>query len=142
LGTTAKEAVQSPGGDIQTDDGAEWLHGVDLMKGTSLCHRRTASRAEFAVAECLPFKMAGTNAVLNSRYNAKEVLQTFARDQRQVLRLWQGDVTAKVRERVAEKYPRQDMSIVVESFESTLAHAISQTHVNAQSRSQSRGGRI
>jgi hypothetical protein len=142
LVTTAQEAMQSPGRVIQTDDGAEWLHGVELMKDISLCHRSTASGSEFAVVECLPFKSGGMKDVLNIGHNAQEVLQMFARDQRQVLRLWKGDVTAQVGEHVAEKYPRQDMSIVVESFEIKLARAISQTYVNAQSQSQSRGVRI
>jgi hypothetical protein len=142
LAVTAKEAIQSPGRVIQTDNGVEWQHGVELMKGISLCHRCTASGSEFAVVECLPFKTGEMKDVLNRGYNAQEVLQMFARDQRQVLRLWKGDVTAQVSEHVSEKYPRQDMSVVVESFEIKLARAISQTYVHAQSQSQSRGVRI
>lgn len=142
LETTANGVGQPSDRVIRTDDGAEWLHGVELMKDISLCHRCTASGSEFAVVECLPFKTGEMKDVLNSGHNAQEVLQMFARDQRQVLRLWKGDVTAQVSEHVAEKYPRQDMSIVVESFEIKLARAISQTYVNAQSQGQSRGVRI
>ncbi|MGD0253505.1 MAG: hypothetical protein ABSC01_12515, partial [Verrucomicrobiota bacterium] len=64
--------------------------------------------------------------VLNSGHDAREVLQTFAHDQRKVFKLWKDDVTAQVREHLEEKYPHQDMSIVVESFEIKLARAISE----------------
>jgi hypothetical protein len=77
---------------------------------------------------------------LNSGYNVREVLQAFTSDQRQVLRLWKEDVKAQVREHLGEKYPRQDMGIVVESFEIKMARAISETRMHAQS--QSRGIRI
>jgi hypothetical protein len=140
LGTTATAALQSPRRVIQTDDGAEWQQGVDLLKNISLCHRRTAAGLEFAVVECLPLKAGELKDVLNSGHNAQEVLQTFARDQRQILQLWKGDLTAQVSEHLAEKYPHQDMSIVAESFDIKLARAISQKPTLAQS--QSRGVRI
>jgi hypothetical protein len=50
---------------------------------------------------------------------------SFARDQRQVLNLWKSDLTAQIRERLDDKYPHQDMSIVVESFDIKLARDIS-----------------
>ena len=61
-------------------------------------------------------------------------------DQRQVLNLWKEDVKAQVREHLDEKYPHQDMGIVVESFEIKMARAISETRAVTQS--QSRGIRI
>jgi hypothetical protein len=73
--------------------------------------------------------------VLNSGHNASEVLQTFARDQRQVLNLWKSDVTAQIREHLEEKYPQQDMSIVVESFDIKLARDISRQETLAQNHS-------
>jgi hypothetical protein len=78
--------------------------------------------------------------VLNSGHDAREVLQTFARDQRQVLNLWKNDVTAQVREHLDEKYPHQDMSIVVESFDIKLARDISRRESLVQN--HSRGVRI
>ena len=63
--------------------------------------------------------------VLNSGHDVREVLQAFMRDQRQVLNLWKDDVKAQVREHLDEKYPHQDMGIVVESFEIKMARAIS-----------------
>ena len=120
-----RAALQSSGHIIQTDDGTQWQYAVDLTKITSVCHRRTAAGLEFAVVECLPFKSGEMKDVLNSGYDAREVLQTFARDQRQVLNLWKNDVTAQVREQLDEKYPHQDMSIVVESFDIKLARDLS-----------------
>jgi hypothetical protein len=58
---------------------------------------------------------------LTSGHEAREVLQTFTRDQRQVLQVWKNDVTAQVREHLAEKYPLQDMNRVAESFDIKLA---------------------
>ena len=144
LPATAKDAfraaLQSSGHIIQTDDGTQWQHAVDLTKITSVCHRRTAAGLEFAVVECLPLKSGEMQDVLNSSRDASEVLQTFARDQRQVLNLWKNDVMAQVREHLEEKYPNQNMSIVVESFEIKLARAISHREILAQN--HSRGIRV
>jgi hypothetical protein len=135
-----RAALQSSGRVIQTDDGTQWHHAVDLTKITSVCRRRTSAGLEFAVVECLPFKSGEMKDVLNSGHDASEVLQTFARDQRQVLNLWKNDVTAQVREQLDEKYPHQDMSIVVESFDIKLARDISRRESVAQN--QSHGVRI
>ena len=139
LTTTAndafKAALQSSGHIIQTDDGTQWQHAVDLTKITSVCHRHTPAGLEFAVVECLPMKSGELKEVLNSGHNASEVLQTFARDQRQVLNLWKSDVTAQIREHLEEKYPQQDMSIVVESFDIKLARDISRQETLAQNHS-------
>jgi hypothetical protein len=102
---------------------------------TSVCHRRTASSLEFAVVECLPLKSGEMKEVLNSGHDASEVLQTFARDQRQILSLWKNDVTAQIREHLEEKHPQQDMSIVVESFDIKLARAISRREMLGQNHS-------
>jgi len=134
-----KSALLSPGRVIQTD-GAEWQHDVDLSKITSVCHRRTAAGLEFAVVECLPLKSGELRSVLNSGHNVREVLREFMRDQRQVLNLWKDDVKAQVREHLDEKYPHQDMGIVVESFEIKMARAISETRAVTQS--QSHGIRV
>ena len=63
-----------------------------------------------------------------------------SRDQRQVFNLWKDDMTAQVREHLEEKYPHQDMSIVVESFEIKLARDIARRETLAQN--QSHGVRI
>ncbi len=135
-----RAALQSSGHIIQTDDGTQWQHAVDLTKITSVCHRRSSAGLEFAVVECLPFKSGEMKGILNSGHDASEVLQTFARDQRQVLTLWKNDVTAQVREHLEEKYPHQDMNIVVESFDIKLARDISLRKTLAQN--HSRGIRV
>ena len=136
----SRAALQSSGRVIQTDDGTQWQHAVDLTKITSVCHRHTSSGLEFAVVECLPLKSGEMKDVLNSSHDASEVLQIFARDQRQVLNLWKNDVTAQIREHLEEKYPHQDMNIVVESFDIKLARDISRRETVAQN--QSHGVRI
>lgn len=95
---------------------------------------------EFAVVECLPLKSGEMRSVLNSGHNVREVLREFMRDQRQILNLWKDDVKAQVREHLDEKYPHQDMGIVVESFEIKMARSISETRAVAQS--QSHGVRV
>jgi hypothetical protein len=136
-----KAAQVSSGRVIQTDDGTEWQHGINLTNVTSVCHRRTPAGLEFAIVECLPLKSKERKEVLNSGYDIREVLKTFVGDQRQVLRIWKDDVTAQVREHLAEKYPGQDLNIVAGSFEIKMARAISETRM-ANHQSQSQGIRI
>jgi hypothetical protein len=136
----SRAALQSLGHIIQTDDGVQWQHAVGLTNITSVCHRRTAAGLELAIVECLPLKSGEKKVVLNRGHDAREVLQAFAHDQRQVLNLWKEDVKAQVREHLDELYPRQDMGIVVESFEIKMARAISETRAVTQN--QSRGVRI
>ncbi len=136
----SRAALQSSGRIIRTDDGTQWQHAVNLTEITCICHRRTAAGLEFAVVESLPLKDVELKDVLNSGHDVREVLQTFVRDQRQVLKVWKDDVNAQVKEYLAEKYPHQDMNIVAGSFEIKMARSLSQTYVNTQS--QSRGVRI
>ena len=136
----SRAALQSSGRVIQTDDGRQWQQAVNLTKITSVCHRRTSTGLEFAVVECLPLKSGEMKDVLNSSHDASEVLQIFARDQRQVLTLWKDDVTAQIREHLEEKYPHQDMNIVVESFEIKMARDIARRETLAQN--QSHGVRV
>ena len=135
-----RAALQSSGHIIQTDDGMQWQHAVDLTKITSVCHRRTTADLEFAVVECFPFKSGEMKDVLNSGHDVSEVLQAFLRDQRQVLSLWKNDVTAQVREHLDEKYPHQDMRIVAESFDIKMARDISRREMLVQN--HSRGIRV
>ena len=62
----------SPGRVIQTDDGTQWQHDVDLSNVTSICHRGTAAGVEFAVVECLPLKSREMKEVLNSGHNVRK----------------------------------------------------------------------
>jgi hypothetical protein len=144
LTTTAndafKAALRSSGHQIQTDDGEEWQHGIKLMENASLCHRRTVTGLEFAVVETVPLNSGAKKDVVSSGHDAREVLQAFTRDQRRTFKFWKDDVIEQVREHLAEKYPRQDMSLVTGSFEIKLDRAISQRPTQTQN--QSRGVRI
>jgi hypothetical protein len=142
LGNTAfHAALQSSGRAMQTNDGAKWQHGVDLMENTSICHRRTGAGLEFGVIECMPMKSGeAKNALMNSDHSVRELLKTFTRDERQLLGIWKNDIVEQVKEHLAEKYPNQDMSIVAGSFEIKLARAISEKPALAQN--HSRGVRI
>ncbi len=131
----SRAALQSSGRIIQTDDGAQWQHAIDLTEITSVCHRRTAAGLEFAIIECLALKSGEKKDVLNSGHDVQEVLQAFTHDQRQVLNLWKDDVKAQVREHLEEKYPRQDMGIVVESFEIKMARDIARRETLTQNHS-------
>ena len=39
----SRAALQSSGRIIQTDDGAQWQHAIDLTEITCICHHRTAA---------------------------------------------------------------------------------------------------
>lgn len=135
-----KAALLSPGRTIQTDDGTEWRHDLDLSKITSVCHRRTAAGLEFAVIECLLLPSGENKEVLNSGHNVRDVLRDFLRDQKQVLNLWKDDVKAQVKEHLDKNHPRQDMSIVVESFEIKMSRAVSE--IKSLDQNHSRGIRV
>jgi hypothetical protein len=141
LTTLGNTALESSGRLIQTDDGAQWQHGVDLMENVSICHRHTGADLEFAIVERLPLKSGEAKDILmDSDHSVRELLKTFMRDQRQVLGIWKDDVIEQVKEHLTEKYPNQDMSIVAGSFEIKLARDISEKPTLAQN--QSRGVRI
>lgn len=135
-----RAALLSPGRTVQADDGTEWQHDFDLSKITSICHRRVAGKIEFAIIECLSLPTCETKEVLNIGHNIRDVLREFIRDQKQILNLWKDDVKAQVSEHLAENYPHQDMSQVVESFEAKMERVISERQSLAQNRS--RGMRV
>ena len=76
------------------------------MENICLCHRPITGGAEYAVVEHFPAR--GTNEIWNRGWNAVEVLKAFAQEQRQALQVWTEDMTAQVKEFLAEKYPGQD----------------------------------
>lgn len=138
LSATANDALKTAllshnqGKIIQTDDGTQWQHDLDLSKISSVCHRRVAGKIEFAIVECLPLKSGEIKDVLNSGHDVREVLKTFTGNQRQVLTLWKNDVKAQMQEHLAKKYPGQDMDIVADSFEYKMSRAISETQIHTQ----------
>ncbi len=124
---------------IQTGDGASWYTSVELMDNCWACYRPTRDGTEFAAVELSP--SGGAPEVVAKGRSAAEVVQAFARDQRQALKLWTEDLRAQVNEFLNEKYSGQDMSRVAERFMHQLAHSVShdQTLSNACRPSHRRG---
>ncbi|MCO5050784.1 MAG: hypothetical protein M9920_00560 [Verrucomicrobiae bacterium] len=116
-----RTASQRPpqGSPILTDDGTHWHRSVDLFDNTSACHRPIPAGMEYAVVEHFP--ASGRNAIWSRGHDAAEVLTAFAYDQRQVLQTWTKDMSAQVKEFLAEKYPDHDMARVAESFMAKFA---------------------
>lgn len=100
------------------------------MDNICLCHWPVTGGTEFAVVEHLPKR--GTNEILNRGGNVGEVLKAFTQTQRQVLQLWTDDMTAQVKEFLAEKFPGHDMSRIADCFmlhfNRTVSHQQTQTH--------------
>ena len=99
---------------ILADDGAQWHKSVDLMENIHLCHRPISYGAEYAVVEHFPAR--GTNEIWNRGWNAGEVLKSFTHEQRQALQVWTEDMSAQLKEFLAEKFPGQDLSRVANAF--------------------------
>ena len=122
---------------IQTGDGASWYTSVELMHDFWACYRPTGDGTEFAAVELSP--SGGAPEVVAKGRSAAEVLQAFAQDQRQALKLWTEDLTAQVNEFLTEKYPGQDMSRVAERFMHRFAHSASHECSQAKPRSRDSG---
>ena len=111
------------GSPILADDGTQWHKGNDLFDNIFVCHRLSATGAEYAVVEHFPAN--GRNEIWTTGRNAEEVIRAFAREERQALKTWTDDMAAQVREFLAEKYPGQDMSRVADGFMRRFSHPIS-----------------
>ena len=125
---------------IQADDGAQWHKSVDLMENIHFCHRPISYGAEYAVMEHFP--ACGTNEIWNRGWNAAEVLKSFSQEQRQALQLWTEDMTAQVKEFLAEKFPGQDLSRVANGFMHRFTHAALHQQTKLHGENHSRGVRI
>jgi hypothetical protein len=106
-----------------------------LFDNVFVCYRQTVTGSEYAVVERFS---SGTNEIWIKGRNAVDVLKAFTQDQRQALQIWTEDMTAQLKEFLAEKYPGHDMSRVADSFLYRFTH--SKTHSHQQS--QSRGIRV
>ena len=116
---------------IVTDDGTQWRKGVELFDNVFVCYRQTVTGSEYAVVERFP---SGINEIWIKGRNAVDVLKAFTKDQRQALQIWTEDMTAQLKEFLAEKYPGHDMSRVAESFLHRFTHAETRNHQQNQSR--------
>lgn len=134
-------ASQTPQGNpIPTHDGTRWHRSVDLTGNICLCHRPIADGVEYAAVEYSPTR--GRHEIWNRGLNAVEVLRAFVQEQRQALQVWTEDLASQVREFLAEKYPRQNMSRATSSFMHRLTHAISQQPIQSLEQNHSRSIRI
>jgi hypothetical protein len=128
---------------ILADDGAQWHKNVELMENIHLCHRPISYAVEYAVVEHFPAR--GTNEIWNRGWNAGEVVKAFTQEQRQALQLWTEDMTAQVKEFLAEKFPGQDLSRVADAFiHKCTTQAASQKHTltHGHEQNHSRGVRV
>ena len=126
---------------IHAGDGSQWQKGVDLMENVCLCHRPVNGGAEFAVMEHFPKQ--GTHEIWNRGGNAVEVLQVFTQEQRQALQFWAEDMTAQVREFLAEKFPGHDLTRVADALVRRLTtHSPSHRQTHSPGENHGRGMRI
>lgn len=132
-------ASQRPpqGNPILTNDGAHWNKSVDLFDSARACHRPIIDGMEYAVVEHFP--TTGRNELWNRGRDAEQVLKSFAHDLRQALQTWTEDMTAQVKEFLAEKYPGHDMARVADSFmHKFTTRALSKRHTITHSHQQKR----
>jgi hypothetical protein len=123
---------------ILADDGAQWHKSVDLMENIHLCHRPISYAAEYAVVEHFPAR--GSNEIWNRGWNAGEVVKAFTQEQRQALQLWTEDMTAQVKEFLAEKFSGLDLSRVADAFvHKCTTQAVSQKHSLTHGHEQNHG---
>ena len=95
---------------------------------------------EIAVVEKLPSNE--TIEVLTRGRSTVEVLRAFARDQQQALQLWTADMTARVQEYLAERYPGRDTRRVAAGFMRRFTQGISTQETPAHEQKHSRGIRV
>ncbi len=126
------------------DDGVKWHRCVDLFDNISACHRTTRVGAEYSVVERWGLKPCERCEVLVQGCDALELLRAFIANQREVLRLWIGDVAAQVNEKLAEKYPGEDLTRVADALVNRLTQIESQSHTikPGEEAKHSRGIRI
>jgi hypothetical protein len=113
---------------LLTDGGLKWNRCVDLFDNICVCHRPTDAGVEFAVVERWGLKPSERCEVLVQGGDALELLRAFIANQLEVLRLWIGDVAAPVNEKLAEKYPGEDLTRVTDALVNRLTQMESHIH--------------
>ena len=116
------------GDSLVAGDGLKWHWCVDLFDNICVCHRPTGAGQEFSVVERWGLKPCECCEVLVRGCDALELLRSFIASQREVLRLWIGDVAAQITEKLAEKYPGQDLTRVSDALVNRLTQSQSQYH--------------
>jgi hypothetical protein len=113
LATMAASGKPTYGEQVSADDGCLWRKSVELFDNVFVCHREVERGMEYAVIERFP---SGANEIWIKGRNAVDVLKAFTHDQRQALEIWTEDMTAQLKEFLAQKFPGQDMTHVIEDF--------------------------
>jgi len=129
---------------LMTDDGLKWHRCVDLFDNICVCRRPTGAGLEFSVVERWGLKPCERCEVLVQGCDALELLRAFIVNQREVLRLWIGDVAAQITEKLGEKYPGQDLTRVANGLVNHLTFDRLNRETTGQTERQkgSRGVRI
>ena len=109
-------------------DGLKWNRCFDLFDNICVCHRPTGAGLEFSVVERWGLKPLERCEVLVRGCDPLELLRTFIASQREVLRLWIGDVAAQITEKLTEKYPGQDLTRVSDALVNRLTQSQSHFH--------------
>ena len=136
LAYAAKMAASKPAGNvIRTDAGVSWHRDFDLMDNIYLCHRTMSGRTEYAVVEY--FLAHGTNEIWNQGWDVVQVLQMFAKEQRQALDLGTEDMVAHITEFLSEKYSGQDLNYLSERFRHHFDGVICSRHCQLQEQNHS-----
>jgi hypothetical protein len=142
---TASEIVEAAG--------AKWDVVKPLVKvaGSEMlwCKRHVEGPADYGIVERLdadsPLARAqGACSLQMTGLDAPTLLRDFLREQRETLGLFANDIIAEAHERVAEKYPGQDMDRVAKAVEASCAKKISsdQTTAPTQARGRREGVRV
>jgi len=99
---------------IQVDDGELWHKDANLLDRIFLCHRCIGDVIEYAVVEHFPAH--DRNEIWNRGLEAVEVLMVFGKEQRQALKVWLDDLTAQLKEFLADQYSGQDVDGIADRF--------------------------
>ena len=133
--------------------GAKWDVVKPLLKvaGSEMlwCKRRVEGAADYGIVERLdpdsPLARAqGACSLQMTSLDAPTLLRDFLREQRETLGLYANDIIAEAHERIAEKYPGQDMDRVAKAVEARCAKEISSEQATAptQARTRREGMRV
>jgi hypothetical protein len=143
----ASASRETPPEIIGLQGGAEWevLKPLLNVRGGEMlwCKGRVEGADEFAIVERIdansPLAMAqGACSVQMTGKDAQALLRDFLHEQREALGLYANDIVAEAHERIAEKYPGQDMDRVVKAVEARCAKKISSEQMTAQTQARGR----
>lgn len=139
---------EAPAEVVEVQGGSEWevIKPLVNLRGSEMlwCKECGGNADAFAIVERLdpdsPLARAqGACSVQMTGRDAQALLRSFLHEQRQALGLYAKDIVAEALERIAEKYPGQDMDRVVKAVEARCAKKMSSEHVTAPT--QARGPR-